>query len=110
MVPARSRSRLAKRFLLTAVATFVAAGAMAYSNGSGHQDEAPPSQTAGNGPSYGGYSQIETQQSSDGGSAGGGSQGAGGASNSRSRISQAVRGATTGRATVTTARCRAALS
>ncbi|THD62092.1 PEPxxWA-CTERM sorting domain-containing protein [Phenylobacterium sp.] len=79
MVPARSRSRLAKRFLLTAVATFVAAGAMAYSNGSGHQDEAPSSQTAGNGPSYGGYSQIETQQSSDGGSAGGGSQGAGGA-------------------------------
>jgi hypothetical protein len=79
MVPARSRSRLAKRFLLTGVATFVAAGAMAYSTGGGqtyHQDEAPPSQYASNGQSYGSYSQLQTQQTQSGES--GGSGGGGG--------------------------------
>ena len=69
MVPARSRSRFAKRLLLTACATFVAAGAMAYNSGGfqhPHQDETHDPQVARNdGPhgGGGGGEVIETQTS-----------------------------------------------
>ena len=83
MVPPRSRTRHAKRLFATVFATFVAAGAMAYSTGGSqhpHQDEAPhnDTQVASNG--SGGDTTLETQQGSGGGSGGGGGGGSGGGS------------------------------
>src|SRR5579859_5275277 len=71
MVPPRSRSRHAKRLFVTVAATFVAAGAMAYSTGGGqqhHQDEAPTKfHVASNGGAYGaGDVVLETQQTDAG--------------------------------------------
>lgn len=84
MVPARSRSRLAKRLFLTACATFVAAGAMAYSTGGSqhpHQDEAPQPRVANGGGHSGGntFTLLDTQSLGDGaGGSGGGGGGEGG--------------------------------
>jgi hypothetical protein len=74
MAKNRSISKHTKRLFPALVATFVAAGAMAYSNGGGgqhhHNDEAPPKQQVASNGGGGEYAPVETQTSGAGGDAG----------------------------------------